>query len=1089
VLLALLSSAGRAFAGASGADEPPRLPVITSTIGFPLDGASVPAQVPLTITGETTGMSSIVRVEVSTDGGLNWAPALGTSPWTFTWIPSAAGSAHVESRAVDEDGTAETPGPGVAITIVPAPPPICPGTIWPLGTVPEITDDGAGLPIEVGVRFRSDVDGMIEAIRFYKVWNVTGPHTVNLWTADGRNLGFARLDIAPVSGWHDIRFEVPILIERDSEYVASVHMPGGHYALGPTYFFPVGVDRPPLHAPGNRIGAGNGVYSYGNDSSFPDSTFNESNYWVDVRFTTQSADMVAPRITAISPGNGAAAAPVQGEIRVTFSEPIDPATVTDSSFVLLDAIGVPVRGVVEYAVAAHAATLRTVSLAYGATYSVRLSAEIRDPAGNALEAPSRWRFTTERPSLPPGDDGPGGPILVIASRANPFTRYVPEILRAEGFNAFRVRELSTLQPAELSAYDVAILGEAPLDPGQVAMLSSWVQQGGNLIALRPDPGLASLFGLSGPGGTLANQYLRVDTESSPGAGIVGGTVQFHGVADRYDLTPGSGARAVAWLYSSATTPSLHPAVTWRAVGSNGGEASAFTYDLARSIVQTRQGNPAWSGQERDGIAPRRSNDLFYGAADFDPQPDWIDFSKIAIPQADEQQRLLANLILELTADRAPMPRFWYFPRGAKAVIVMTGDNHGSFGMEPRFDRCIALSDSGCSVDDWECIRATGFLYMGPPFSDAQASFYQEQGFEVAIHMTAGCLNVSRAALAKRFDEDLAAFAAAYPGARAPASNRTHCAEWIDFASEAEIEAERGIRYDTNYYYFPAEWVRNTPGLFTGSGLPMRFARADGSVIDCYQGATQFTDDAGQSIPKNLDVVLDHALGPEGWYGAFTCNVHFDMNPNHVSDAIIASAKAHGVPVVSARQMLTWLDGRNASTFRDLAWSPGTLTFTVEQAEGARNLQALLPLVAFGDTLRRLTRAGLYVAFVAEVVKGVGYARFDALGGEYEASYLDHPIGVVPGGFRLVLAPVSPNPARGVVRLAFELPFTGPAMLRIFGVRGNLVRTLLRGMRREGPDAVLWDRRDNAGRSVAPGVYLARLDHGSSKMTRRIVLLR
>ena len=65
-------------------------------------------------------------------------------------------------------------------------------------------------------------------------------------------------------------------------------------------------------------------------------------------------------------------------------------------------------------------------------------------------------------------------------------------------------------------------------------------------------------------------------------------------------------------------------MTLRTVGANGGQAAAFTYDLARSVVYTRQGNPAWAGQERDGIAPIRSDDLFYGAAADDPQPDWVD---------------------------------------------------------------------------------------------------------------------------------------------------------------------------------------------------------------------------------------------------------------------------------------------------------------------------------------------------------------------------------------------------------------------------------------------------------------------------------
>ena len=40
----------------------------------------------------------------------------------------------------------------------------------------------------------------------------------------------------------------------------------------------------------------------------------------------------------------------------------------------------------------------------------------------------------------------------------------------------------------------------------------------------------------------------------------------------------------------------------------------------------------------------RSDDLFFGDKQGDAQPDWVDLSKVAIPQADEQQRLLTNLI-------------------------------------------------------------------------------------------------------------------------------------------------------------------------------------------------------------------------------------------------------------------------------------------------------------------------------------------------------------------------------------------------------------------------------------------------------------
>ncbi len=85
-------------------------------------------------------------------------------------------------------------------------------------------------------------------------------------------------------------------------------------------------------------------------------------------------------------------------------------------------------------------------------------------------------------------------------------------------------------------------------------------------------------------------------------------------------------------------------------------------------------------------------------------------SKVRIPQADEQQRLLANLIIQMNLDRAPLPRFWYLPRGEKAAVVMTGDDHGSNGTAGQFQRFDDASPSGCSVADWQCVRATSYTF-------------------------------------------------------------------------------------------------------------------------------------------------------------------------------------------------------------------------------------------------------------------------------------------------------------------------------------------------------------------------------------------
>ncbi|HVP10941.1 MAG TPA: DUF4082 domain-containing protein, partial [Phycisphaerae bacterium] len=590
--------------------------------------------------------------------------------------------------------------------------------------------------------------------------------------------------------------------------------------------------------------------------------------------------------------------------------------------------------------------------------------------------------------------GAGHPILLVGNSSNPFSYYYSEILHAEGLNTFDSADLSSVTATTLSSYDVVILGEGALTSAQATMFTTWVNGGGNLIAMRPDKQLASLLGLTSTGGTLANEYLLVNTGTAPGAGIVGQTIQFHGPADLYTL---SGASAVATLYSSATASTAYPAVSLR-LGAGAGNAAAFTFDLARSVVYTRQGNPAWAGEARIGQGgPIRSTDLYYGAATFDPEPDWVDRNNIAIPQADEQQRLLVNLILYLNQTRKPLPRFWYLPFGKKAAVVMTGDDHGNNGTAGRFNDYLANSPAGCSVANWECVRATTYMYPNTPLPNAQAATFAAQGFELAVHLTTDCADFTPTSLEATYVSQLSAFQTAFPSLAAPITNRTHCIAWSDWGTQFQVERNHGIRFDTNYYFWPPSWVTSTPGFFTGSGIPMRFAQADGTIVDIYQAPTQMTDESGQSYPSTVTGLLNNAVGSAGFYGVFTANMHNDFNncgtscpdgeTSEVSaEQIVAAAQSAGVPVVSAQQMLQWLDGRNGSSFDSVSWTGSALQFTITAASGANGLQAMLPAAFAAGGLSAITLAGSPVTYSLSTIKGIQYAVFTAAAGTYQATY-------------------------------------------------------------------------------------------------------
>lgn len=582
------------------------------------------------------------------------------------------------------------------------------------------------------------------------------------------------------------------------------------------------------------------------------------------------------------------------------------------------------------------------------------------------------------------NQGPGGPILVVTNGASNFGRFYAEILRTEGFNEFSVADIGTVTATTLNSYDVVILAKTPVSSTQATMFTNWVTAGGNLIAMDPPAQLAGLLGITQTAGTLANGYVLVNNSTKIGAGIVNQTIQYHGSAQQSTL---SGAASLATLYSNASTPTAYPAVTLRSVGANGGQAAAFMYDLATSIVYTRQGNPAWATGERDGIAPTRSSDKFYGAAPSDPQPNWIDLSKVAIPQADEQQRFLANLITEMNLDRKPLPRFWYLPNGHKAAIVMTGDDHANNGTTGRFNQFIAASPQGCSVDNWECVRGTSYLWWNTPMSDAQAAAFEAAGFEIGLHVNTGCSDYTQSSLEGFYTDQIAKFQTNFPSVPSLKTQRHHCIVFSDWASGPKVQLNHGMRLDANYYYWPPGWVNNVPGHFSGSAMPMRFADLDGTLIDVYQAVTQMTDESGQEYPFTVDTLLDRAIGTDENYGVYTINAHTDVSQIVESDTTIESAQARGVPIVSARQMLTWLDGRNNSTFAALAWANNVLSFNVTQATGANGLRGLVPFRSANRVLSTLTRGGADVPFEVVPIKGVEYAAFAALTGSYAASYL------------------------------------------------------------------------------------------------------
>jgi len=174
-------------------------------------------------------------------------------------------------------------------------------TIWPSSAVPTVVDQGADDPVELGVKFQSDVAGRITGIRFYKSSENTGTHIGNFWTSTGTLLASATFTNETISGWQEAIFATPVAIAANTVYVASYHCEVGHYSGDEYYFATKGVDNPPLHALADGLSGPNGLYAYNASSVFPNQTWASANYWVDVDFQTATGPSL--NSIAVTPAN------------------------------------------------------------------------------------------------------------------------------------------------------------------------------------------------------------------------------------------------------------------------------------------------------------------------------------------------------------------------------------------------------------------------------------------------------------------------------------------------------------------------------------------------------------------------------------------------------------------------------------------------------------------------------------------------------------------------------------------------------------------------------------------------------------------
>lgn len=639
------------------------------------------------------------------------------------------------------------------------------------------------------------------------------------------------------------------------------------------------------------------------------------------------------------------------------------------------------------------------------------------------------------------------PVLLIPNGG--YGAYLGEILRAEGLNLFDQVAINGMNASLLAQYSAVILGPGSLTPTQAADLRAYVNNGGRLLAVRPDTQIVDLFGLGTNAGGLSDGYLKISATasfdgSSPGAGLTTQTLQIHGQADQYAL---AGGVELATLYSNAATPTSYPAVVGNLYGN--GRAVAFLYDLGKNVALTRQGDPTNADIDVDGDGVVRAFELFWKwSNDHTTRIPWVNLDRVAVPQADEQMRLFSRLVRQLVDQ--PLPQLWYFPGSTRTMLVLTGDAHAN--PAAYYQR---------EIDSLNVFGAKMTFYIvqaGEPVNSAVQA-WRAQGHEFGIHPYASKPDAGITSLAQGYEVFNSWFSSTFSSPKSR-TVRNHQVAWKGYTDAVELERDYGIAMDTNYYH-SGVWLQKPDGSWahgyiTGSGLPMKFAKTDGTILPVYQQETHLVDeqlirDAGvgrENLTAAQGVAVSKALidaSQAGFYSALMTQFHVDYygnsDPRGWAEGTMAYAQSLGIPLWNADHWLAFTETRHDAVFQNVAWnqSMGILTFElVASPASGEGLTVLLPASWNGRPLESVQiDAGipLTAPFSSMDIRGVSMVFFPlspgshALRVSYLTAHADLQVGleapaVVNAGegltLRLSVTNAGPDPA-GDVMASLTLP--------------------------------------------------------------------
>ena len=297
-----------------------------------------------------------------------------------------------------------------------------------------------------------------------------------------------------------------------------------------------------------------------------------SNYlW---QFKTSAPDTTPPTVISTSPVNSASAVAINSAVTATFSEQVDPATITTAEFTLMDGT-TPVSGTVTYS-GTTATFTPSASLTTNTLYTATITTGVKDLAGNAMSVNYSWSFQTFVPVTP----------TVISTSPVPYAYAV-------ALNSAITATFSTaMDPLTVTGTSFTLIGGA-------TPVSGSVTYSGSTATFTPSASLTT--------NTVYRATITTDVKDLGGTAVSANySWTFQTFADGSSTGPVNPPPAGLWQPAPSSTPATGNFIYLKSdVGDYIGQGQTYTYTPATAVLSVSgngghlsvgvNGNTWWNG--------------------------------------------------------------------------------------------------------------------------------------------------------------------------------------------------------------------------------------------------------------------------------------------------------------------------------------------------------------------------------------------------------------------------------------------------------------------------------------------------------------